>query len=131
MEIHPDRYQDDFVESRGWKDLHAALDAAAGAATETGTEPMPAVRIKNTARLVTICVELPGIEDGDILVRLVGQELVISGERRCSAAAEPHEFVTFYHTIPLPLGVLAEHDRISAFYHDGTLEIRVPKMRKP
>ena len=130
MEIHPDRYHDDFAEPRGWRDLHAALDAAAAPPADSAAEPMPAVRIENSARLVTICVELPGIEDGDILVRLIGQELVISGERRCATPSEAHEFVTFYHTIPLPMGVRAQHDRISAFYHDGTLEIRVPKLRK-
>jgi HSP20 family protein len=82
--------------------------------------------------------DLPGLSDGDVAIEVQDGTLRISGERK-----EEHEqrergwyriersFGSFARSLSLPDGV--DPDRIKAEFHDGVLEVRIPKPeeRKP
>jgi len=82
--------------------------------------------------------DLPGLSDDDVAIEVRDGTLKISGERK-----EEHEesergwyrversFGTFSRSLTLPDGV--DPDGIKAEFHDGVLEVRIPKPeeRKP
>jgi HSP20 family protein len=82
--------------------------------------------------------DLPGLSDGDVAIEVQDGTLRISGERK-----DEHEqrergwyriersFGSFSRSLSLPDGV--DPDRIKAEFHDGVLEVRIPKPeeRKP
>jgi HSP20 family protein len=82
--------------------------------------------------------DLPGLSDDDVAIEVQDGTLKISGERK-----EEHErsergwyrversFGTFSRSLTLPDGI--DPDGIKAEFHDGVLEVRIPKPeeRKP
>jgi HSP20 family protein len=82
--------------------------------------------------------DLPGLTDGDVAIEVQDGTLRISGERK-----DEHEqrergwyrversFGSFSRSLTLPDGV--DPDGIKAEFHDGVLEVRIPKPeeRKP
>jgi HSP20 family protein len=82
--------------------------------------------------------DLPGLRDEDVSIEVQDGTLKISGERK-----EEHEqsergwyriersFGSFARSLSLPDGIVA--DGIKAEFHDGVLEVRIPKPeeRKP
>ena len=75
--------------------------------------------------------ELPGVEPGQLDVRIDGREVVIKGERRAGRSEENADYllresryVTFERRLTLPEG--ADIDKAHAGYRDGLLEITMP-----
>ena len=75
--------------------------------------------------------ELPGVEAGQLDVRIDGHEVVIRGERRTGRTEEKADFLlresrysSFERRLALPEGVDAE--QAHAVYRDGLLEITMP-----
>ena len=82
--------------------------------------------------------DLPGLAEGDVNIEVQDGTLTISGERK--AEHEEHErgwyriersFGAFNRSLTLPDGV--DPDGIEASFHNGVLEVRIPKpeQRKP
>ena len=82
--------------------------------------------------------DLPGLSEDDVNIEVRDNALTVSGER--TAEHEQHEkgwyrlerqFGRFSRSITLPEGVDA--DAIDASFHDGVLEVKIPKPeeRKP
>ena len=72
--------------------------------------------------------EAPGFDAGDFDVRIRGDELEIRAEHkveRKEEAGSAYHYGTFYRSLPLPMGV--EPDKIDARYHNGILELHLPK----
>ena len=81
---------------------------------------------------VVVKSDLPGLNKEDVNVKLVDNNLVISGERRTEEKVERKDFMrlershgSFSRTVGLPEGIDTEH--VKASFKDGVLEIRIPK----
>ena len=94
----------------------------------------PDVDVKETRKDIRVSVELPGVEEKDIDVRLDGSVLRISGEKReektekegtwtCSECC----YGSFTRSVPLSTDVDAE--RAEATFKKGVLKVTLPKTR--
>jgi len=98
----------------------------------TARERMAPVNIYETERAFVIEVELPGVDEKDVEVKLNGDELTVTAERKHSQETrdgdyhrvESH-FGRFSRTIRLPDGV--QSDSIEAVFKRGVLTLTAPK----
>jgi HSP20 family protein len=95
-------------------------------------EMMPYVDVYTTGNELIMKAELPGMKREDINVRLVDNNLVISGEKKTEEKVEQKDYLrlersfgSFTRSLHLPEGCMT--DRLSATYKNGVLEIRVPR----
>lgn len=101
---------------------------------EVFTRGIPSVNITENESTITFAVDLPGVEQKDVHVEILGDELLISGERRWESKEEEgkcvrmeSQFGSFRRVLPLPSGLLTEPRDIDARYKDGILTIRLKK----
>jgi HSP20 family protein len=90
---------------------------------------MPAVEIEYADDNLTITAELPGLAMEDVKVEVIGNVLILQGERRPERAAgttmrSERRYGYFYREIVLPDGADVEH--IRAELENGILRITVP-----
>ena len=93
----------------------------------TGFVPM--IDVRETADDYVVWVDLPGVKREDVAIEFEGRVLTISGVRTPVETGETlrseRPYGSFTRTLTLPKGVDA--DRIAADYHDGVLELHIPK----
>jgi len=96
---------------------------------------MPPLNLAETEQNYTVTLELPGMDEEDIDVELMGNQLLISGERKWEKAKEGKEFHrvesqygSFQRTITLPQNLRLEPDSINAKFKKGLLEVTIPKL---
>jgi HSP20 family protein len=84
-----------------------------------------------TPEAVVLCLELPGLEQAAIDLRLEGDELVVSGERKMERGAPGEHFHRversygkFSRRFRVPSSV--SRDSVSASYRDGVLRVTLP-----
>ncbi len=93
----------------------------------------PTVDVFEQGGDVVVKCELPGMKREDISVSFSDDyTLVISGERKSVENIERSDYLSrecsygsFKRTLSLPEG--CDHEKAKASYHDGILEIRIPK----
>jgi HSP20 family protein len=68
--------------------------------------------------------EVPGIPKDNIQIEVVGDQLVLSGERH-RKGGDGREMEKFSQTLTLPSD--ADGDKLEASYRDGVLQIAIPK----
>jgi HSP20 family protein len=96
----------------------------------------PRVDVSETAKDMTLTVELPGVEEKDIEVALSGNQLTIKGEKKSEQEDKKDEqgrvfhrversYGAFQRTMTVPFDV--EPDKVSAQFKDGVLTITLPK----
>ena len=89
----------------------------------------PPVDVHETEDEYLVEIDLPGVKSEDVNVEVNDNVLSISGSRVAdeTGAAQLVErpYGTFARTLSLPQGV--DSDSIQASYHDGVLELRIPK----
>jgi HSP20 family protein len=80
---------------------------------------------------IVVKAELPGMKREEIEVAFEEGDLVVKGERKAESEIKEEDYYrlershgSFYRRIPMPEGT--DPARISATYHDGVLEVRVP-----
>jgi len=95
----------------------------------------PPVNVAETEKAWIVTLDLPGLDEKDIQVQLMGRQLVVSGERKWEAEQKDKEFHrresqygAFQRVIELPENTRAEADALVASYKRGILEIMVPKV---
>lgn len=137
------------VES-GWQRVRAqaadALTHFRGGARQTplaraeGEPPPPgwgllASDVIEDDRRVVVRVEVPGMSRGDIDLQVVGDALVVSGEKRYESddirgqwRVRQCAYGAFRRVIPLPVAVRADEARATC--RDGVLRVELPK-REP
>jgi HSP20 family protein len=84
--------------------------------------------VDDAEKEIVVHAEAPGFEADDFNIEIVGDNLVMKAERKEEEKGENgYHFrqERFYRTVSLPHGVEAE--KIDARYHNGVLEIRIPK----
>jgi HSP20 family protein len=96
----------------------------------------PRIDVSEDEKAVTVTAELPGVNEKDIDVSLVGDQLTIKGEKRSEHEekkdVEGHvvhrterSYGAFQRTITLPYQV--DPNQVSADFKDGLLRIMLPK----
>jgi HSP20 family protein len=92
----------------------------------------PDLEVADTGKEIVVKVEVPGLGPEDIDVRVTGNTLTLSGEKK-EEREEKREgyyrserrFGSFYRTVPLPAG--AKSDAVTADYDKGVLTVRIAK----
>src|ERR1700677_4864800 len=92
----------------------------------------PAVDVYEDEHAVTLKIEVPGIDEKDIDVRLENNTLTVHGERKIEKEEKEEnyrrverQYGSFTRTFTLPTTVDAE--KVSANYDKGVLKIALPK----
>jgi len=92
----------------------------------------PAVDVYEDEHKVTLKIEVPGIDEKDIDVRLENNTLTVHGERKIEKEEKEEnyrrverQYGSFTRTFTLPTTVDAE--KVSADYAQGVLKIALPK----
>jgi len=87
--------------------------------------------IDNQDKKLHCQILLPGVDPKDVDIQVLGNMLMISGERSDSGETDGKDFIrreftygSFQRSLVLPEGV--DKDRISADYRNGMLEITAP-----
>jgi HSP20 family protein len=93
---------------------------------------MPSVDVSETEKEVMVRAELPGIDPKDLDVSIVGNELVLSGEKKESSEQKEQGYYhsetrygSFRRVVPLPPGVDA--NQVEAKYEHGVLNLGMQK----
>jgi len=117
-------------------EMNRALKAFSGRAGRTATLPeaawTPPTDIYETKDEMVMVLELPGVNQKEVEISLVGDTLSVRGERHRAEEVEEDDchrverrFGPYFRALVLPSAV--DSSRIKAIYKDGLLEIRLPK----
>lgn len=108
---------------------HYAKDFFRDAFYDKKSDFLPLVEIREKSQLYEILAELPGIEVGNIQLRLEDNCLIIEGEKYHDQAVESIlsecDYGHFYRWIPLKEDV--DNDKISAELVKGILKVTLSK----
>lgn len=92
----------------------------------------PSVDVVDGPKDVTVTVELPGVDPGELDISLHGNTLVIAGEKRDEHEEKGKDFYrsersfgSFRRMVELPVGINAE--KVSAEHANGVLKVRLEK----
>lgn len=131
----------------GWRDFDEALrtinrlhrhidfvfDDRAAATRGWRRQTWPAVNVVETKDAFVYRAEVPGLGEGDVVVQVEDDSLLLRGERK-TAAPEGYEIhlrerapVAFARKLPLPGRVDAEG--VTATMKDGVLTVTLPKAK--
>jgi HSP20 family protein len=98
----------------------------------TSTNFAPAVDVYEDEHKVTLKIEVPGIEEKDINVRVENNTLTVEGERKIEKEEKEEnyrrverQYGSFVRSFTLPQTV--DSDNVSANYDKGVLKITLPK----
>ncbi|WP_306537175.1 Hsp20/alpha crystallin family protein [Geobacter sp.] len=93
---------------------------------------MPAVDMFEEGGQLVVKAELPGITKENLNLRIVDNNLILSGEKTTEEKIERSNYLrlershgSFSRTLSLPDGLDAE--QIKATFKDGVLEVRIPR----
>lgn len=93
----------------------------------------PAVNISENEKTYKVHVELPGLKEEDIDLQVLGNQLILSAERKFEEEKKgdefhkiEHQYGSFSRTIPLPNGL--KTDAVEAAYKRGILTMTFPKV---
>ncbi len=91
----------------------------------------PAVDVAEKDKQLIISADLPGIKKDEVRVEILGNQLIIEGERhdqhqqaQQTYQRSERQYGHFQCAIPLPDGI--DHDSVRASLQDGVLEITLP-----
>ena len=106
--------------------------ASRGLQSREGIEFMPACEVEETNHHYLVSFDLPGVSKSELHVEVIGNELVVSGERKQERKEESEgKYFTerqhgrFQRSFTLPSEISAE--KLEANYQDGVLRIAIPK----
>jgi HSP20 family protein len=92
----------------------------------------PAIDIFEEKGEVVVKAELPGVKKDGISVKIVGNDIIVNGEKKTEEKVERKDYLrvershgSFSRTLSLPEGCDTEHAKAS--FKDGVLEVRLPR----
>jgi HSP20 family protein len=97
----------------------------------------PRANVAETDREFRIAIELPGLEEKDVDIRVIGSQLVVKGERKQTKEEVDKEtqyhrvesvFGAFERRFSLPDEVRKDPENIAAEFDKGMLYIHLPKV---
>jgi HSP20 family protein len=93
----------------------------------------PPVDIYETDDALVLTAELPGVSKDDVSIEIHNNTLTLRGERKHDAEVKEEHYHrveraygTFQRVFVLP--TLVDQEKVQATYHDGILELRLPKL---
>ena len=96
------------------------------------TREFPALNVWTGAENAIVAVELPGVNQKELEVTVLGRTLTVKGERKMPKSEEGESFIrrerhggSFVRTLELPFEVRA--DDVTAEYVNGVLKIKLPR----
>ncbi len=113
-----------------------AIDEVVGKVLGTSTFS-PYVDICYTGNDLIVMADIPGVDENDLDIKLIGDTLVLKGERKNDRGEHEQEgsgeflkterrFGGFSRSLKLPCDIQAES--VQAVYKDGVLSLRLPKV---
>ncbi len=94
---------------------------------------MPAIDVFEKEDRFMVKADLPGMKMEDIDVSVVGNSLVIKGEKKSESEVKEEDYYraersygSFFRSMPFPSDV--DVKKIDATYENGVLEVTLPKM---
>jgi HSP20 family protein len=107
--------------------LDEMLRTSGNGRSVTGFTPL--LDVRETEDEYFVMVDLPGVKSEDVTIEFNDQVLTISGSRVPVETGESQlverPYGSFVRSLNLPKGV--DGDQIKAAYHDGVLELHIPK----
>lgn len=100
---------------------------------ETRWANQPKVDILETEKDLTLVMDLPGVEEKDIDVEVVGDRLTIRAHREMEKEEKRDDYVRMERSFgtyqrSFSLNFPLETNKVNAQYEKGVLKVRVPKM---
>lgn len=99
------------------------------------TRAMPRADVAETDKDFLVTLELPGMEESDVEVKISGNQLFVTGERKQRKEDKDKHFYrvetsygAFERTFELPDEVRKDAQAVKATFSKGLLEIRIPKV---
>jgi HSP20 family protein len=93
----------------------------------------PPVDIYETDDALVLKAELPGVSKDDVSLEIHNNTLILRGERKHEAEVREENYHrveraygTFQRSFVLP--TMVDQEKVQATYHDGVLELRLPKL---
>jgi HSP20 family protein len=93
----------------------------------------PPVDIYETDDALVLTVDVPGVSKDDVSIEMHQQTLTLKGQRPHKAEVKDDRYHrveraygTFQRAFTLPFQV--DQEKVQATYHDGVLELRLPKL---
>ncbi len=112
--------------------IFARMGTSEGAGTPAPAAWMPRINVKQSGDDMSIHVELAGIKPEDVDIEVTDGVLTVRGERTAETQREEEgwlvresNFGRFERSLAMPEGV--DPGSIHADFHDGMLEITVPR----
>jgi len=92
----------------------------------------PAVDVIEDEHEIVLRADLPGMKQDDIKIELTAEALTLSGSRPAPDEADREKHVRIERVYgpfqrSFTIGVPLQQDKVTAQYHDGVLEIHLPK----
>jgi HSP20 family protein len=119
-------------ELMGWDPFEVMNQWLTGGGREGGLTFVPSFEVKETKDAFIFKADLPGVEEKDLDISLVGDRIVVSGRRESEERQESDRFYayersfgTFSRAFTLPEGV--DPDNIQADLKSGVLTLMLPK----
>jgi HSP20 family protein len=101
-------------------------------AAQAETQFTPACEVEESEGHYFLNFEMPGVSKDDVQVEFLGNQLIVSGERKNSRKTKEQgswyserQYGKFQRTFTLPTGV--DPEKIEANYTDGVLSLMIPK----
>ena len=94
----------------------------------------PPINVSETETAFTVTAELPGLDEEDIRVEVMGRQLLIAAERKWNDESDKEfhrvesQYGTLQRSVPLPDGLRLDSDAIDATYDKGMLTVSIPKV---
>jgi HSP20 family protein len=93
----------------------------------------PAVDIYETDDALVFQAELPGVSKDEVNIEIHQNTLILRGERKHAAEVQADRYYRteraygpFQRSFVLP--TMVDQEKVQATYHDGILELRLPKL---
>jgi HSP20 family protein len=106
--------------------------ALVGGASGAAAMPMPRIDVREDEGELRVSADMPGVKPSEVDVRLEGDMLVISGERKNEAERKDENFHVmergygrFRRSVQLPF--TPDPEQVHADYDQGVLTIRMPR----
>jgi HSP20 family protein len=118
-----------------WRNPLAAFGGRWNGGDVLASQWLPSLEMHEHDGEFIVRADLPGMRKQDVEVEVVGQSLVIQGERRQGCESDDDgwhrsecRYGRFVRSVPLPEHV--DPERIRAHFQDGILELRMPARQR-